>query len=97
MATNTVAAAQKATLDRFIEGWAAWTPEGILGTWADNCTQQNLPLSANLEVKTRQRAEQSLPVLISILTNFEVSPPRHIPRRSLHTYLHAAQSPQCRA
>jgi hypothetical protein len=74
MATKTAAEVQAATLDKFIQGWAGWTPEGFLATWADGCTQQNLPFSSKSEVKTHAHVEHLFPVLMSILTNFEVSP-----------------------
>lgn len=66
------AAAQAATLDKFIKGWASWTPEGFLATWADGCTQQNLPFSSKSPIKTRPDVEHLFPQLMSILTNFEV-------------------------
>ncbi|KAL2137547.1 hypothetical protein VTI28DRAFT_9124 [Corynascus sepedonium] len=65
------AAAQAATLDKFIKGWSSWTPEGFLATWADGCTQQNLPFSSKVPIKTRPDVEHLFPHLMSILTNFE--------------------------
>ena len=74
MVDQTQAAKQAATLEKFIKGWAKWTPESFLESWADGCTQQNLPFSYKSEVKTRDTVEKLFPVLMSILTNFEVRP-----------------------
>ncbi len=64
---------QAATLEKFIEGWRKWTPEGFLDSWSEDCTQQNLPFSSNVPVKTRADAEKLFPILMSLMTNFQVS------------------------
>ncbi|EFX02673.1 NAD-dependent epimerase [Grosmannia clavigera kw1407] len=72
MAQTSTREIQAATLQRFIEGWASWTPEGFLDSWSDNCTQQNLPFCQNSPVKTRETVVLFFPILMSILTNFKL-------------------------
>jgi hypothetical protein len=73
MATQSLSEIQAATLDKFIKGWAEWTPESFLATWTDDCTQKNLPFSTESPIKNRAHVEHLFPILMSILTNFEVS------------------------
>ncbi|KAL1854847.1 hypothetical protein VTK73DRAFT_8684 [Phialemonium thermophilum] len=73
MASRNVAEVQKATLDRFIQTWAEWSPDGFMETWTDDCTQQNLPFSMNSDVKTREQVKHFFPVLMSLLTNFKLT------------------------
>lgn len=83
MVTNPTATAQKATLEKFIQGWSTWTLQSLTATWDDNCTQKNLPLSSNSEIKTRAHLEHFFPSTMAMLENFEVS--NHTTYRS--TYL----------
>lgn len=64
---------QAATIQKFIEGWRGWTPEGFLSTWSDDCSQQQLPFSSQVPLRTREHVEKFFPKLMSILTNFQVS------------------------
>lgn len=67
------AAIQKATLDKYIEGWKAWTPEKSLETWSDDVTFKTLPFSAGKPIRTRQQLEPRYVMLIENLTNFQAS------------------------
>jgi hypothetical protein len=64
---------QAATVEKFIEGWRGWTPEGFLATWSEDCQQKTLPFSFGVPIRTRAHCEQIFPVLMSVLSNFEVS------------------------
>lgn len=97
MIPKSTAEVQKATLDEFIKGWASWTPDGFLSTWAEGCTQQNLPFSAKSEVKTRPFVENFFPVLMSILTNFEVGHSHPELNDETKHLTATAGNPQCRS
>jgi hypothetical protein len=63
---------QAATLEKFIQGWAGWTPDGFLANWSEDCTQKTLPFSSEVPVRTRPDTEQLFPVLMSLMSNFTV-------------------------
>ncbi|KAI0013979.1 hypothetical protein F4779DRAFT_639150 [Xylariaceae sp. FL0662B] len=63
---------QAATLERFIEGWSGWTPEGFLASWTSDCTTKTLPFSAGVETRTREESERIFPLMMSCLTNFQL-------------------------
>lgn len=63
---------QAATLDEFIKGWEGWTPRGFLDTWSNSCTQKALPFSANVPIQTKEHMEHLFPILMSLLTDFQV-------------------------
>ncbi|KAK3327032.1 hypothetical protein B0T19DRAFT_399941 [Cercophora scortea] len=63
---------QAAKLEKFIEGWAGWTPDGFLSTWSSTCSQITLPFSSNVPPRDRPHVEHLFPILMSIFTNFEV-------------------------
>lgn len=63
---------QAATLDEFIKGWKGWTPKGFLGTWSDSCTQKALPFSENVPTRGKDHMERLFPILMSLLTDFQV-------------------------
>ena len=69
----TAAEIQAAALERFIEGWSGWTPDGFLASWSDGCTQTTLPFSSGMKIRTRKDVEVLFPKLMSMLTNFQVS------------------------
>ena len=64
---------QAATLERFIKGWSGWTPDGFLSTWSNDCTQKTLPFSSEVPIRTRADTEHLFPILMSLMTNFQVS------------------------
>lgn len=64
---------QAATLEKFIKGWSGWTADGFLASWSNDCTQTTLPFSSAVPVRTRAHTEKLFPVLMSVLTNFQVS------------------------
>ncbi|RMZ66352.1 hypothetical protein GMOD_00005490 [Pyrenophora seminiperda CCB06] len=65
---------QAATLEKFIEGWKGWTPEGFLASFADNCTQITLPFrNGDGKPKTKAELVGLFPILMSTLSNFKVS------------------------
>jgi len=63
---------QAATLERFIQSWIEWTPEGFLATWSEDCTQRTLPFSFDAPIRDRAHVEKYFPILMSILSNFKV-------------------------
>ncbi|EEQ33884.1 hypothetical protein McanCB56680_006474 [Microsporum canis] len=63
---------QTATLNRFIEGWKGWTPDGFLASWSHDCTQVTLPFSSGVPPHTRASVTKLFPQLMSILTNFQL-------------------------
>jgi hypothetical protein len=63
---------QTATLNKFIDGWKGWTPDGFLASWSEDCAQVTLPFSSGVAPRTRAITEELFPKLMSILTNFEV-------------------------
>ena len=63
---------QAATLEKFIQGWAGWTPDGFLANWSEDCTQKTLPFSSGVPIRTRPDTEQLFPVLMSLMSNFTV-------------------------
>jgi len=63
---------QAATINKLIQGWKDWTPDAFLSVWADNCTQTQLPFSGKVPTRTREHVEHFFPILMSLLTNFEV-------------------------
>lgn len=63
---------QASTLEKFIQGWAGWTPDGFLATWSEDCTQTTLPFSSEVPVRSRPDTEQLFPVLMSLMSNFKV-------------------------
>ncbi|KAJ0107623.1 hypothetical protein N8I77_007189 [Diaporthe amygdali] len=69
---SSVTETQAATLNKFIKGWAEWTPESMLETWSQDCTQKNLPFSSNVPIKSRADAEKLFPILMSFMTDFEL-------------------------
>lgn len=75
---------QTATLNKFIEGWKGWTPDGFLASWSEDCAQVTLPFSSGVAPRTRAITEELFPKLMSILTNFEV-PSRHELRTDTRT------------
>lgn len=64
---------QRATLERFIQGWSGWTPDGFLANWSDDCTQTTLPFTSGVPIRTRAHTVVLFPKLMSTLTNFQVS------------------------
>ncbi|KAG6358774.1 hypothetical protein INS49_012293 [Diaporthe citri] len=64
---------QAATLDEFIKGWEGWTPRGFLDTWSNSCTQKTLPFSANVPTRTKDHTEHLFPILMSLLTDFQLT------------------------
>jgi hypothetical protein len=63
---------QAATLEKFIQGWVGWTPDGFLATWSDDCTQRTLPFSFDAPIRDRPHVEHFFPILMSLLSNFKV-------------------------
>jgi hypothetical protein len=67
---------QAATLDKFIAAWKAWKPDDSFpSTWSADFTQQTLPSSLALPVRSREEMAAFLPVLIGVMSNFEVIKP----------------------
>ncbi|PHH92986.1 hypothetical protein CDD83_2819 [Cordyceps sp. RAO-2017] len=67
------AEAQAATLERFIQGWSGWTPDGFLATWSEDCTQKQLPYRYGVPLRRRKDVEHLFPILMSLMTNFELT------------------------
>ena len=63
---------QAATLERFIKGWGDWTPD-FLSTWSDDLTFTTLPFSYGKPTRSRKQLEPRYLLLISTLTNYQVS------------------------
>ena len=74
---------QAETLDKFIEAWRGWTPDGFLATWTDDCTQKTLPFSSDVPLRTRADTETLFPVLMGLMSNFQVRKTAHRSRGSL--------------
>ncbi|KAI0126597.1 hypothetical protein BJ170DRAFT_412669 [Xylariales sp. AK1849] len=68
----TTANIQAATLEKFIEGWKEWTPEGCAATFSDDFQQQILPLSLGLPPRSRAETVQFLPTITGVVKNFQV-------------------------
>lgn len=49
---SSVAAKQRATAERFINGYNEWTVEGLLGARSDDCVHAMLPVSLNRPPRT---------------------------------------------
>lgn len=64
---------QAETLDQFVAGWKSWNPDNFLATWSKDCTQHTLPFSSGIAPRTRADTERIFPILMSTLTNFQVS------------------------
>lgn len=64
---------QAATLDEFIKGWEGWTPRGFLDTWSNSCTQKALPFSENVPIRTKDHMAHLFPILMSLLTDFQLT------------------------
>ncbi|KAI1635393.1 hypothetical protein F4809DRAFT_453304 [Biscogniauxia mediterranea] len=64
---------QAATLNKFIEGWGGWTPEGFLASWHGDCTTKTLPFSAEVPIRTRAETESVFPMMMSFVTNFQLT------------------------
>jgi hypothetical protein len=64
---------QASTVQRFIDGWRKYTPEAFLATWSSSCTQQTLPFASGVPIRTRQHVEHLFPILMTVMTEFEVS------------------------
>ncbi|KAB8227141.1 uncharacterized protein BDW43DRAFT_304834 [Aspergillus alliaceus] len=64
---------QTATLNKFIEGWKGWTPDGFLASWSEDCAQVTLPFSSGVAPRTRAITEELFLKLMSILTNCELT------------------------
>ncbi|KAL2168917.1 hypothetical protein VTG60DRAFT_6687 [Thermothelomyces hinnuleus] len=67
------AAIQAATLDKFIEAWKQWSPGTFFTSWTDNCTMRTLPFSAGVPLRARPETEKFLPVLMGLMSNFELT------------------------
>ncbi|GIJ84898.1 hypothetical protein Asppvi_003749 [Aspergillus pseudoviridinutans] len=61
---------QATTLEKFIQGWAGWAPDGFLANWSEDCTQKTLPFSSGVPVRTCPDTEQLFPVLMFLVSNF---------------------------
>ncbi|KAI7788173.1 hypothetical protein LA080_012238 [Diaporthe eres] len=64
---------QAATLDEFIKGWEGWTSRGFLDTWSSSCTQKALPFSENVPIRTKDHMAHLFPILMSLLTDFQLT------------------------
>lgn len=70
----TSAEVQAATLKKFIEGWRSWVPQNMLTAMSESCTQTTLPFRCGTgNPKPKAELEKLFPILMSTLTNFEVS------------------------
>lgn len=63
---------QAATLERFIKAWGEWTPD-FLSSWSDDLTFTTLPFSYGKPTRSREQLEPRYLLLISTLTNYQVS------------------------
>ncbi|EXJ61958.1 hypothetical protein A1O7_02390 [Cladophialophora yegresii CBS 114405] len=70
---STQAEVQANTVQRFIDGWRKYTPEAFLATWSSDCTQQTLPFASGTPVRTRQHVEHLFPILMTVMTEFELT------------------------
>jgi hypothetical protein len=66
------AEAQARTLDQFIEGWKAWTPEAWTASWSPDCLQKMLPFTLGVPAKSLDEVLYILPKMMEVLTNYEV-------------------------
>ncbi|KAH8653813.1 hypothetical protein BX600DRAFT_440865 [Xylariales sp. PMI_506] len=63
---------QATTLQRFINGWKGWTPEGFLASWTHDCTQQTLPFSLAAPIRSRADSESIFPMMMSFISDFQL-------------------------
>lgn len=63
---------QAATLDKFIQGWKEWTPEGMMGVMGEGYTQRTLPFSLGHAPRSKPEVEFMLPKLIDTVKNYKV-------------------------
>ena len=63
---------QAATLEKFIKRWGEWTPD-FLSSWSDDLTFTTLPFSYGKPTRSREQLEPRYLLLISTLTNYQVS------------------------
>ncbi|GIZ46905.1 hypothetical protein CKM354_001001100 [Cercospora kikuchii] len=63
---------QAATLDKFIQGWKEWTPEGMMGAMGEGYTQRTLPFSLGHPPRSKPEVEFILPKLIDTVKNYKL-------------------------
>ncbi|KAK5075030.1 hypothetical protein LTS08_001887 [Lithohypha guttulata] len=63
---------QRNTLETFIQGWRGWTPEGMMATFSDDCTQSALPFTMHQPQRNMQDIKAALPKLIRVVDNYEL-------------------------
>ncbi|KAG0650224.1 Monoogygenase [Hyphodiscus hymeniophilus] len=64
---------QQVTLDKFIAGWKNWKAEDMIADWSDECTQTVLPFSLGHAPRTRAEVAFTLPKLMGIVSNHELT------------------------
>ncbi|KAJ9142412.1 hypothetical protein NKR23_g7288 [Pleurostoma richardsiae] len=62
---------QAETLERFIEGWKAWTPESLTLTWSEDFQQRLLPYSLGVPPRSRAEAAWAVARLVEVLSNYK--------------------------
>lgn len=64
---------QRATIDKFIEGWKTKDPKAWITNWTDDCTNTILPFSMKHPGWSKTEvSEVQLPKLFGNLTNWKV-------------------------
>ncbi|KAF2209151.1 hypothetical protein CERZMDRAFT_87127 [Cercospora zeae-maydis SCOH1-5] len=63
---------QAATLERFIQGWKEWTPEGMMEVMSAGYTQRTLPFSLGHPPRSKPEVEFMLPKLMEMVTNYKL-------------------------
>jgi hypothetical protein len=74
---------QTRTLEQFIEGWKAWTPEAWTACWSPDCQQQMLPFTLGVPARSLEEVMHVLPKMMEVLTNYEVLSSTLLMKRSL--------------
>lgn len=67
------AEAQRATLERFIDGWRSSSAADMVATWSADCTQRTLPFSLGHAARNSTEVMATLPVLQKVVTEYKVS------------------------
>lgn len=63
---------QRNTLETFIDGWKGWTPEGMMSTFSDDCTQSALPFTMHQPRRNIEDMRAVLPRLMGVVDNYQV-------------------------
>lgn len=65
--------AQRATLDKFIDGWQRSSAADMVANWSKDCTQRTLPFALGHAARNSTEVMGTLPLLQKAVTDYKVS------------------------